>query len=154
MAVVTLMLIGGSAGSAAGGIKNNTAGILFLSALNFVRGKNRLSVYGRTVPQQQVSAAAAILVIMASACFAGAAAISLIQPKLPISGVFFETVSAVAICGLSHGITSSLTAASQAIIMAFMFFGRVGILTISMATFTQRFASEKTKCPDEWILIG
>ena len=154
LTVIIFMFIGGSAGSTAGGIKNVTAGILFISAVNYLRGRNKVTVYGRTVPQQQITAAVSMLVIVLSVCFAGSAAISLIQPELPLTGVLFESMSAIAICGLSHGITPAFAPASMVIIMLFMFFGRIGILTIGMATFMKRYVTEKVKYPDEWILIG
>ena len=153
MAAVILMFIGGSAGSAAGGIKNVTAGILFLSAIRSLRGKTRLSVFGRTIPSPQIISALSILIIALTACFAGSAAIAFIQPELPVSGIVFEMVSAVATCGLSHGITSSLAPASMAIVILFMFFGRIGIMTVGMAAFLKRNAVEKTKHPDTWVMM-
>ncbi|MCL1853934.1 MAG: potassium uptake protein, TrkH family [Peptococcaceae bacterium] len=151
---MVLMLIGGSPGSTAGGIKNVTAGILFLSALNSLRGKNRLSVFGRTVPAPQIVGALSILLVVLTAILAGSSAIALIQPDLPFSAVLFETISAIATCGLSLGITSSLGSASMAIIILFMFFGRVGIITLGMAAFRNRTGTEKTKYPDTWIMMG
>lgn len=153
MVAMILMFVGGSSGSTAGGIKNVTAGILFLSAIRSLIGKGRLSVFGRTVPTPQIISALSILIMALSACFAGSIAIALIQPELPISGIFFEMVSAVATCGLSHGITPSLAPASMLIIIAFMFFGRIGIMTIGMAAFLRRNDVEKTKHPDTWVMM-
>ncbi|MCL1820850.1 MAG: potassium uptake protein, TrkH family [Oscillospiraceae bacterium] len=154
MISIALMLIGGSAGSTAGGIKNVTAGILFLSAIRFVRGRKRLSVFKRTIPEPQIASALSITVMVFAACFAGSAAIALIQPELPFSRVVFETVSAVATCGLSQGITPSLVPASQFVIITLMFLGRVGIITFGIAAFLGRDTSEKTKHPDTWVMMG
>ena len=130
------------------------AGILFLSAIQSLRGKNRLSVFGRTVPPPQIITALSVLVMALTACFAGAGAIALIQRELPFSGILFEAVSAIAICGLSHGVTSSLVPASLVIIMLLMYLGRVGIMTFGMAAFLNRNQVDKTKHPDSWILMG
>ena len=154
MTSMVLMLIGGSAGSTAGGIKNVTAGLLFLSALRFIKGKKRLSVFKRTVPEPQVASALAITVMVLAVCVTGSAAIALIQPDLPFTSVLFETVSAVATCGLSQGITPRLAPASQCVIAALMFLGRVGIITFGIAAFLRRGAVEKTKYPDTWIIMG
>jgi len=150
---MALMLIGGSAGSTAGGMKNVTVGILVLSAIRSLRGKRRLSVFGRSIPAQQIVSALSIMVTVLAACILGSVAISLIQPELPLSGVVYETVSAVATCGLSHGITSSLNPASLIVIMFFMLFGRVGIMTFGMAAFANRNNMEKTKHPDTWVMM-
>jgi trk system potassium uptake protein TrkH len=153
MATLVLMFIGGSAGSAAGGIKNVTAGILFLTAVYSLMGKKRLTVFKRTIPETQIVSALSIMVLVLSVCFAGTAAIALIQPELPIAGIVFEMVSAVATCGLSNGITPSLSVASSGIIIVSMFFGRVGIMTVGMAAFLRRNNAEKVKYPDTWVMM-
>jgi len=154
MIVMILMLIGGSTGSSAGGIKNVTVGILFLSAINYFRGKARLSVYGRSIPTSQIKSALAITTMVLCVTLAGSVTIALIQPDIPFSAVLFETISAIATCGLSHGITGFLAPVSQVLIILFMFFGRVGIMTLGMAAFLKHNAVEKTKYPDTWVMMG
>jgi trk system potassium uptake protein TrkH len=88
-----------------------------------------------------------------TACFAGTVAIYFIQPEFPFTGILFEMVSAVATCGLSNGITPSLAPASSVIVMLFMFFGRVGIMTVGMAAFLQRNVTEKAKHPETWVMM-
>ena len=153
MLAIILMLIGGSAGSTAGGIKNVTVGIIFLSALRSLRGEKRLTIFRRTIPEPQIVSALSMMVLALTACFAGTAAIAFIQPDLPFSSVAFEMVSAVATCGLSCGITPDLLPASNIIITTCMFFGRVGIMTIGMATFINRTRVERMKHPDTWIMM-
>ena len=153
MAAMILMLIGGSAGSAAGGIKNVTAGIVLLSALRSLRGKKRLAVFRRTIPEQQIVSALSITVLALAACFVGTVAIALIQPELPFTGVLFEMVSAVATCGLSQGVTPNLIPLTRLIVTVFMFFGRVGIMTVGMAAFLKRDHVERIKHPDTWIMM-
>ena len=150
---MVLMFIGGSAGSAAGGIKNVTAGILFLTALHSIIGKKKLTVFKRTIPEAQIVSALSIVGMALTACFAGTVAISLIQPELPFAEVCFEMVSAIGTCGLSQGVTSALSPASSVIIVVFMFFGRVGIMTVGMAAFLRRNKTEKTKHPDTWVMM-
>ena len=154
MIIMILMLIGGSAGSTAGGIKNVTAGILVLSAINYFRGRTRLEVFRRTIPTSQIKSALAISMMVIFAAITGSMTISIIQPDLPFSAVLFETISAIATCGLSQGITSSLAPASQIILILFMFFGRVGIITLGMVAFLGRDKVEKTKHPDTWVMMG
>ena len=154
MVIMMLMLIGGSAGSSAGGIKNVTAGILFLSAINYFKGKSRLVVFKRTIPTAQIRSALAITVMVFSAAMLGSISIAFIQPDIPFSAILFETVSAIATCGLSFGITGSLAPGSKIIIILFMFCGRVGIMTLGMAAFLRQESIEKIKYPDEWIMMG
>ena len=151
--VIMLMLIGGSAGSTAGGIKNVTVGIIFLSALSSLRGKKRLTVFGRAIPEPQIVTALSIAVMALAVWLTGTAAVALIQPELPVSGIVFEMASAVATCGLSHGITPLLTPASRVITILLMFLGRIGIMTIGMAAFLRRNQAEEIKRPDTWVMM-
>ena len=154
MFTIILMLIGGSAGSTAGGIKNVTVTILILSALASLRGKSRTSVFGRTLPAPQILSALSIAVLVLTLCVGGAVVIAFIQPELGFTGILFETTSAIATCGLSLGTTPALKPVSQVIIMLFMLFGRVGIMTLGMAVFFNRNKTEKIKYPDTWVIIG
>ncbi|MCL1842711.1 MAG: Trk family potassium uptake protein, partial [Defluviitaleaceae bacterium] len=154
MVIMILMLIGGSAGSTAGGIKNVTAGILVLSAINYFKGKSRLTIFRRTIPTSQIRSALAITMLVLFAAISGSIAISLMQPYLPFSAVLFETISAIATCGLSHGITSELVPVSQMLLILFMFCGRIGIMTLGMAAFFGRNNDEKLKHPETWVIMG
>ena len=153
MVTMVLMLIGGSAGSAAGGIKNVTVAILFLTAMRSVMGNKRLTVFKRTIPETQILSAVSIMFTALTACFVGTVAIAFIQPELPSPGILFEMVSAVANCGISNGITSILSPASSIVIIIFMFFGRVGIMTVGMAAFMRHGIAEKTKQPDTGVMM-
>ena len=153
MLTILLMLIGGSAGSTAGGIKNVTVGLVMISAVNSLRGKANISVFRRTIPPSQVISAVSIMTAVLASWLLGTVVIAFVQPALPFGEVLFETASAIATCGLSFGITSELVPASQAVIMLLMFFGRIGIMTLGMASLFKRGISEKTKHPDEWVMM-
>ena len=153
MITMLLMLVGGSAGSTAGGVKNVTAGIVVLSSFRAMMGKKRLAIFGRNIPDEQILSAMSIVVVVLIACFIGTMTIALLQPELPLSGILFEVVSAVATCGLSCGITSSLLPASMLMIIALMFFGRVGFITVAMAVFLRRNRDEKIKYTDTWVMM-
>ena len=149
-----LMYIGGSPGSTAGGIKNVCAGILLLSAVNTLRGKKNLSAFKKNIPNHMIVTALSITITSLTICLTGAVIISVAQPDLPFTEVLFETVSAVSICGLSHGITPSLTAVSNIVLIVLMIFGRLGIMTLGMAAFFNRAGADKIKRPDDWVLLG
>jgi trk system potassium uptake protein TrkH len=154
MTAMALMFIGGSTGSTAGGIKNATAGILFLSAVNSMFGKKRLTVFDRTISDRQILTALSIMIMALGICFTGSAAIAIIQRDIPFTNILFESISAISICGLSHGITPGLTPVSICILVLLMIFGRIGIMTAGMAAFINRNVTDKTKRPEAWILMG
>lgn len=126
-----LMLIGGSSGSTAGGVKTVTMGIALLGAWSTLRGKNRVTVFKRTVNQHQITIAYSILLMMTVLPLFGAVYVSS-ACNVGFMDALYETVSAIATVGLSTGVTVLLNTAARWIIIAFMFFGRIGIMTIGI----------------------
>ncbi len=148
-----LMLIGGSSGSTAGGIKTVTVGILFLSAWATARGRSRVTVFRRTIDEKQIRHAVAIAVLVTAVAFAAGIFLSA-SNGLPLEECLFETISAIATVGLSTGITGGLNLASKLMLIIMMFFGRVGIMTISLGFLLSDQARERYVYAETRILIG
>ncbi len=147
-----LMLVGGSPGSTAGGMKTTTLAVLFASANAVVKKRNNAVFFGRRIPDTIVKNASAILFLYVTLAVSGAIIISTIE-NVSMSKCLFETVSAVGTVGLSMSLTPTLGVISQVIIAFLMFFGRVGGLTIIYATFSHR-DSNISKFPEENIMVG
>lgn len=126
-----LMLIGGCPGSTAGGIKTTTLAVLIVAIANNLKGFNRVIVMERTIPQERVIQALAILGITGAATWFGAIFLSAFEPS-SFQGNLFEAVSALATVGLSTGLTASLSDASKLILCLYMFAGRIGPLTLAV----------------------
>ena len=151
-ALILLMLIGGAPGSTAGGMKTTTAAVLLLSTLAIFRRRETIRCFGRRIEEHVVRDAVAILLMYILLFFFGAMIISSIE-GLPMLTCMFETASAIGTVGLTLGITPQLCAASRMILMALMFFGRVGGLTIIFAALSgaQHYAA---RLPKEKITVG
>lgn len=150
---MVLMLIGGSSGSTAGGLKTVTFIVLILFMAARARGRSTVCVYKRTIPQTQVLDAMTIAFLMvALACFGGV----FISATSPISFVdaLYESVSAIATVGLTAGATGNLSIPAQLLIIVYMYFGRVGVLTISMGFLTGDRAEERFRYAQTNLLIG
>lgn len=132
LVTIALMLIGGASGSTAGGMKITTMAVLFCAAIAAVRKRREVRCFGRRISSDTVKDAATIAFLYITLFFAGSVAISSIE-KLPVVDCMFETASAIATVGLSTGITAGLSAASHIILIALMYFGRVGGLTLFTA---------------------
>lgn len=150
---IVLMFIGGSSGSTAGGVKTVTVGVLLLNALAVMRGRPHLVVFKREIPQESVLNAATLVLIALVLTTAGATAISMID-GLPFLDSLFETVSAYATVGLSSGVTAQTSLVSRMILIAFMFFGRVGFMTVALALLMRGRGSGDIRYPSVKILIG
>lgn len=149
---IILMLIGGSPGSTAGGIKTTTFALIFANALSVFGNRKDTHMLRRNVDDQTVKRANALLLMYLMLFVVGACVISLAE-GLPMDACLFETASAIGTVGLTLGITTQLGILSQIVLMLLMFVGRVGGLTILYAALS---ASRKdlTKYPQEKIAIG
>ena len=150
--MILWMLIGGSPGSTAGGMKTTTGAILLLTALAIFRRKDQVTCFGRRVGEDAVRNAVAILIMYLLLFFVGGMIISRVE-NLPLMSCLFETASALGTVGLSLGITAQLGSASRLILVALMFLGRVGGLTLIYAAQSVR----KTACctlPLEKVTVG
>lgn len=150
---MVLMLIGGSSGSTAGGVKTVTFVVLLLFVASRARGKSAVSVFRRNIPSDKVLDAVTIVTIVAGLAVTGAVFISATSPVSFTDGLF-ETISALATVGLTAGVTASLSVPAQIMIILFMYFGRVGILTISLGFLAGNKATERFRYADTNLLIG
>lgn len=150
--VIVLMLIGGSPGSTAGGMKTTTFAVLFANLLASFRRTEDVQLFGRRVDGKTIRNAATILVMYTMLFFGGGVIISVAE-GLPIGACLFETASAVGTVGLTMGITPNLGVVSQIVLMVLMFLGRVGGLTLIYAALsgTQKNLS---KLPQERLTVG
>ncbi len=147
------MLIGGCSGSTAGGMKTVTVGVMLLSTLSVARGKTRLTVFRRTVSQAQIAMAVSIVTLMVGLSLVGAVLIAALN-GVPFVDALFETTSALGTVGLTADVTPGLNTASQIMIIVFMFFGRVGITTISMGFLMGDRAEERIQYAETKLMIG
>ena len=147
------MLIGGSSGSTAGGLKTVTFVVLLLFVWNRVRGNYTVHVFHRTISEEHVMNALIIFVVMISFIFFSAVYISATSP-MEFTDSLFESVSAMGTVGLSSGGTFRLSRSSQFLVILLMYFGRVGILTLSVGFLRKKPAGENYRFANTDLLIG
>ena len=152
MLMIVLMLIGGSPGSTAGGMKTTTIAVIFSSARAVFRQKERAHFFQRRIPEEAIRTAGAILLMYLGLFLAGGMFISY-EEGIPLLDALFETASAIGTVGLSLGVTPELGRISQLILISLMFFGRVGGLTIIYAAVSSRCVSGSA-VPQERITVG
>ena len=148
-----LMLIGGSSGSTAGGLKTVSFIVLVLFIAARARGKSTVSIFKRTIPQGQVMDAMTIGFIMIGLALFGGVFLSATSP-VGFTDALYETVSALATVGLTAGATTSLSVPAQLLIILYMYFGRVGVLTISLGFLVGDKAEERFRYAETNLLIG
>ena len=150
--VIALMLVGGSPGSTAGGMKTTTLAVLIANTLASFRRKEDAQMFGRRLEDSAVKNAATIFMMYIVFFFGGAIVISAVE-SLPFSTCLFETASAIGTVGLTLGITPTLSSASHCILIFLMFFGRIGGLTLLLAISKHQVVAN-ANLPQENITIG
>lgn len=151
---ILLMLIGGSSASTAGGLKTVTFVVLLLFLWNRMRGRYTVSVFHRTISDGQVLNAVTIFGLMVLLAFSGGILLCGTTDGVSFTAGLYETVSALGTVGLSTGITPSLHPVARVLLIAYMYFGRVGLLTISFGFLKKKPAGENYRFANTDLLIG
>ena len=150
--MILLMLIGGSPGSTAGGMKTTTFTVLLLNAIATFRSQENAGAFGRRLEYHAIKNAATISMLYFTLFFCGGLAISIYE-DIPLLDCLYEAASAVGTVGLTLGITPKLHVFSQVVLIILMYLGRVGGLTLIYAVFSGRNRGN-AKLPLEKITVG
>ena len=148
----SVMLIGGSPGSTAGGMKTTTIAVLILNANGTFRHRDEASAFSRRISDQTVKIAATIFALYLTLFTVSSMIISLVE-SLPLLTCMFEAASAIGTVGLTLGITPQLGPVSRGILIFLMYFGRVGGLTLIYAAVPSR-RMRNQRLPLENITVG
>jgi trk system potassium uptake protein TrkH len=153
-----LMLIGGAAGSTAGGVGLNTVGVVLASVSSTLRGNAETQIWGRRIATPLIFRAVTVIVLFLALYGVAAAALSIAEHHIGeretgMIDLMFESMSALSTTGVSTGITPALTVAGKLVLCATMFLGRLGPLTAVYAL-QRRQRPEKYRFPEEAVRIG
>lgn len=154
---MTIMFVGGSPGSTAGGIKTTTLMVLILTVISMVRDRASVRYGARSIPETVVRQAIAIF-FLGLACIGIVFSLLLItEAPAPGSAVsmplLFETVSALSTTGMSLNMTPNISFAGRCLLVCAMFIGRIGPLTIVVAVSRKR-PTETLHYPAEEVIVG
>lgn len=150
---ILLMLIGGSSGSTAGGLKTVTVGVLLLALRDGLRGRDQVVFRGRRIPGRKVLDAMTLALTVLLLFLSASMLLSLME-RVPYVQAAFETASAMGTVGVTMGITPGLSVPSALLVIALMFLGRVGILSFSIAFLTRGRGENKILYPSTEVMIG
>lgn len=157
---IVLMFIGGTSGSTAGGLKTTTFGVLLIQTISMLKGQVHAEAFHRTIRPSVVSRALTLFFITLTLCIAVTMVMSVTEVLPRFRGIeylLFETFSAFGTVGLTMGLTPSLSLMGKLLIIALMYIGRVGILTVGFSL-TMRLMKKANgghyKLPEESVIIG
>lgn len=147
-----LMLIGGSPGSTAGGIKTTTITVIFIAMVSMAHGNSDITIFRKRLGKDLVKQAAVILVVYLTYIILGTMLICHLE-GIDLSTVIFEVTSAVCTVGVTMGITPTLGTVSRILLIVLMYSGRIGGFSL-MLVFGELDKKPPLKRPKEKILIG
>jgi len=159
---IILMFIGGSPGSTAGGLKTITIGLLVMTVISMLRGREDTEIFKKRINKMQVYKAFTILFIAFGVIFIGTLLLSIAEGEKVVGGItmnlehyLYEIVSAYGTVGLTLNLTPTLTAPGKIIVMFAMYIGRVGILTFIFSMLRRNKKDDYgLKYPEDKIVIG
>ncbi len=156
---IILMLVGGSSGSTAGGIKTVTIGAVFVAVISVIQGKNSLSVFKKSISFDTVQKALTVIIMMIGFLIVLSIALSFTEKgtsyEYEFLDLFFEASSALGTVGLSTGITPYLSVLGKIFICAGMFIGRLGPVTIAVALSSRNTSGKNLLYyPEEKLFVG
>lgn len=148
-----LMFIGGSPVGTAGGIKTVTVAVLAVSALATIRNQNDVTLFNRTISRQAVNKAVAVAAMSFAILFGSTMLLCAVTDASALD-IVYETVSATATVGLTRNLTPYLSSAGKAVIIATMYLGRVGPISLALALNSSKKQRNLIKNPTEDISVG
>lgn len=153
-----LMFIGGSPGSTAGGLKTATFGVLIITLISIIRGRDDVEIFKRRISKDTVYKSFALFILALSLVIIVTMLLCITQQGVPDGDKFnyllYEATSAYGTVGLSLGLTQHLNTAGKIIIMITMYLGRVGPMTVLLALTHRMSKKSAIKYPEDKILIG
>lgn len=156
---IILMFIGAAPGSTGGGVKVTTFGVLLMTIVSQIKGREETTIFRNRVPQSTLNKSLAItglagmLVIMVTTFILAIETGS--TDKINFINVLYETVSGFGTVGLSTGITPGLHIPSKLALILTMFLGRVGPLSFAIAlTLRANKRDKDTIYPEGKIVVG
>lgn len=149
--ITFLMFIGAGSASTGGGIKVTTFLVMILATISFLKGKNQIVVFNRTIKQQTIFKGLAIIMVSILFIFIAVFVLT-ISEEASFLTIIFEVISAFGTVGLSMNFTGELTLTGKFIIMAMMFIGRVGPLTLAFTLAKQ--TKTPIRYPEEDVFTG
>lgn len=148
-----LMFIGGSPVGTAGGVKTVTIAVLIASALSTIQNRNEVILFNRRIPKQALSKAIAVVSMSFTILFLSTILLSAVTDANALD-IVYETVSATATVGLTRNLTALLNIVGKIIIIATMYLGRVGPISLAIAFSLRKDNQNIIKNPTEEISVG
>lgn len=148
-----LMMIGGSPVGTAGGMKTVTLVVLIMTSYSMIKSREQVNIFGRALHREAIAKAVAVAVTFMAVLTVITVALAFVCDA-PFTDIIYETVSATATVGLTRSLTPTLNASGKLVVIAAMYFGRIGPISIALLMKGRNENSNIVKNPTEDISVG
>ena len=148
-----LMFVGGSPVGTAGGVKTTTIAVLCVTAYCTITGRRQIGLFNRSLSSATIRKAVAVVGMSLTVLLGSTILLSLVTDA-PLVDILYETTSATATVGLTRGLTPQLNVWGKLIVIATMYFGRIGPISLAIALGSQKAERNRVKDPTEEISVG
>ena len=153
LACMLLMFVGGSPVGTAGGVKTVTVAVLIAAAYRTIVGRQQIGLFHRSLSFAAVRKAVAVVGMSLTVLMGSTLLLSAVTDAALVD-ILYETVSATATVGLSRGLTARLDLWGKLIVIATMYFGRIGPISLAIALGTRKEERNSVTDPIEEISVG
>jgi trk system potassium uptake protein TrkH len=154
MLSIIFMFIGGSPAGTAGGMKTTTIGMLILTTVSFVNGKEDTEIFNRKIAKDNIRLGLAVVTLGFLVLLTSFILLSCVE-NAPFLDILYEITSALGTVGLSRGFTPTLSVGGKLIIIAVMYIGRIGPITLVVALgINKKYNKKGIELPEKRIMIG
>ena len=153
LASMLLMFVGGSPVGTAGGVKTVTVAVLCATAYRTIVGRQQIGLFHRSLSAGVIRKAVAVVGMSLTVLVVSTLALCMVTDAALVD-IAYETVSATATVGLTRGLTPLLNAWGKSIIIATMYFGRIGPISLAFALGTRKEERNVITDPEEDIRVG
>lgn len=150
---ILLMFMGGSPVGTAGGVKTTTLVVLCVTAYCTITGRRQIGLFNRSLSSATIRKAVAVVGMSLTVLLGSTLLLSLVT-QAPLVDVLYETASATATVGLTRGLTPHLDVWGKLIVIATMYFGRIGPISLAIALGSRKEQRNRVKNPTEEISVG
>ena len=153
LASMLLMFVGGSPVGTAGGVKTVTLAVLCATAYRTIVGRQQIGLFHRSLSAAVIRKAVAVVGMSLTVLILSTLALSMATDAALVD-ILYETTSATATVGLTRGLTPLLNGWGKGIIIATMFFGRIGPISLAFALGTRKEERNVITDPVEDVSVG
>lgn len=150
---IILMFIGGSPSGTAGGVKTTTVALMVVAVISVIKGREDTETFHRKIPSNLVKKGMAVVMISLVTLEASILGLSLAENGSFLE-ILYECTSALATVGLSQGMTARLSIAGKLILIATMYIGRIGPITMALFFNRSKKKGQHRTLPEGSILVG